>query len=85
VGLRIGISVGDAVVEDGDLQGTAVVEAARLGAVALGGTILCSEAVRVVSANRSGCSFGPVRPVQLKGLPGPVQVHEVSWAPLPCR
>jgi DNA-binding SARP family transcriptional activator/class 3 adenylate cyclase len=81
--LRVGISVGDAVVEDGDLQGTAVVEAARLCAVASGATILCSEAVRIVSANRSGCSFGPVRPVQLKGLPDPVQVHEVDWAPLP--
>jgi DNA-binding SARP family transcriptional activator/class 3 adenylate cyclase/WD40 repeat protein/energy-coupling factor transporter ATP-binding protein EcfA2 len=83
VALRIGISVGDAVIDNGDLQGTAVVEAARLCAVASGGTILCSEAVRVVSANRSGCSFGPVRAVQLKGLPGPVQVHEVAWAPLP--
>jgi DNA-binding SARP family transcriptional activator/class 3 adenylate cyclase/WD40 repeat protein len=81
--LRIGISVGDAVVEKGDLQGTAVVEAARLCAAATGGTILCSEAVRVVSANRSGCSFGPVRPLELKGLPGPVQAHEVTWAPLP--
>ncbi|HET6833875.1 MAG TPA: BTAD domain-containing putative transcriptional regulator [Acidimicrobiales bacterium] len=81
--LRIGISVGDAVVDNGDLQGTAVVEAARLCAAASGGTILCSEAVRVVSANRSGCSFGPVRPVQLKGLPGPVPVHDVNWAPLP--
>jgi WD40 repeat protein/DNA-binding SARP family transcriptional activator/class 3 adenylate cyclase len=81
--LRIGISVGDAVVDNGDLQGTAVVEAARLCAATSGGTILCSEAVRVVSANRSGCSFGPVRPLQLKGLPGSVQVHEVSWAPLP--
>jgi DNA-binding SARP family transcriptional activator/class 3 adenylate cyclase len=83
VALRVGISVGDAVVESGDLQGTAVVEAARLCAAASGGMILCSEAARVVSANRSGCSFGPVRPLQLKGLPGPVQVHEVSWAPLP--
>ena len=34
--LRIGISVGDAVVENGDLQGTAVVEAARLCAAADG-------------------------------------------------
>ena len=83
VAVRIGISVGDAVVDNGDLQGTAVVEAARLCAVASGGMILCSEAVRVVSANRSGCSFGPLRPVQLKGLPGPVQAHEVNWAPPP--
>src|ERR687897_855208 len=81
--LRVGISVGDAVVENGDLQGTAVVEAARLCAVATGGAILCSEAVRVVSANRSGCTFGPTRRMDLKGLPGPVQAHEVSWEPLP--
>jgi WD40 repeat protein/DNA-binding SARP family transcriptional activator/class 3 adenylate cyclase len=81
--LRVGVSVGDAVVDNGDLQGTAVVEAARLCAAATGATILCSEAVRTVSANRSGCSFGPVRPVDLKGLPGPVQAHEVFWEPLP--
>jgi WD40 repeat protein/DNA-binding SARP family transcriptional activator/class 3 adenylate cyclase len=81
--LRIGISVGDAVVDNGDLQGTAVVEAARLCAAATSGTILCSEAVRVVSANRSRCSFGAVRPVELKGLPGPVLAQEVSWEPLP--
>jgi WD40 repeat protein/DNA-binding SARP family transcriptional activator len=81
--LRIGISVGDAVVEDGDLQGTAVVEAARLCAAAAGGTILCSDAVRVVSANRSGCTFGPASRLDLKGLPGPVLVHEVTWEPLP--
>ena len=83
VALRIGISVGDAVVENGDLQGTAVVEAARLCEAATGGTILCSDAVRVVSANRSGCTFGPACGVDLKGLPGPVQAHEVSWEPLP--
>jgi DNA-binding SARP family transcriptional activator/class 3 adenylate cyclase/WD40 repeat protein len=81
--LRVGISVGDAVVDGGDLQGTAVVEAARLCAAAEGGTILCSEAVRVVSANRSGCTFSPARPVELKGLPEPVRAHEVVWEPLP--
>ena len=75
--LRVAISVGDAVAEDGDLQGTAVVEAARLCAIAEAGTILCSAAVRAVSANRSGCTFGPPSPVALKGLPAPVVVHEV--------
>jgi WD40 repeat protein/DNA-binding SARP family transcriptional activator/class 3 adenylate cyclase len=79
--LRIGISVGDAVVDNGDLQGTAVVEAARLCAAATDGAILCSEAVRVVSANRSGCTFGPTRRLDLKGLPGPVPAHEVAWEP----
>jgi class 3 adenylate cyclase len=42
VALRIGISVGDAVAENGDLQGTAVVEAARLCDVAEPDTILSS-------------------------------------------
>jgi WD40 repeat protein/DNA-binding SARP family transcriptional activator/class 3 adenylate cyclase len=77
VALRVGLSVGDAVVDDGDLQGTAVVEAARLCAVAEPGTVLCSDAVRSVSANRSGCVFGEPRTVELKGLPDPVVVHEV--------
>ncbi len=77
VALRVGMSVGDAVVDGGDLQGTAVVEAARLCAVAEPGTVLCSEAVRSVSANRSGCVFGEPRSVELKGLPIPVVVHEV--------
>jgi WD40 repeat protein/DNA-binding SARP family transcriptional activator/class 3 adenylate cyclase len=81
--LRIGISVGDAVVEHGGLQGTAVVEAARLCAAAKGGTILCAQAARIVSANRSGCTFGPATPVDLKGLPGPVLAQEVTWEPLP--
>jgi WD40 repeat protein/DNA-binding SARP family transcriptional activator/class 3 adenylate cyclase/energy-coupling factor transporter ATP-binding protein EcfA2 len=81
VALRVGISVGDAVVDGRDLQGTAVVEAARLCAVADPGTVLCSEAVRSVSANRSGCVFGEPRAVELKGLPAPVVVYEVVAEP----
>ena len=81
--VRIGISVGDAVVDNGDLQGTAVVEAARLCAAADSGTILCSGAVRAVSANRSGYAYGPASPLDLKGLPAPVVTHEVDWEPLP--
>ena len=81
IALRVGISVGDAVVDGGDLQGTAVVEAARLCAVAEPGTVLCSEAVRSVSANRSGCVFGEPRSIELKGLPVPVVVHEVVSGP----
>src|SRR5262245_29344999 len=81
VALRIGISVGDAVVEAGDLQGTAVVEAARMCDVAEPDTILSSAAVRSVSANRSGVTFGEPRSIELKGLPGPVIVHQVIPEP----
>jgi DNA-binding SARP family transcriptional activator/WD40 repeat protein len=76
--LRIGISVGDAIAEDGDLNGTAVVEAARLCDAAQGGTILCSAAVITVAGSRAGCSFGTGRSVTLKGLPEMI-VHEVLW------
>ena len=81
VALRIGISVGDAVPDDGDLHGTAVVEAARLCAEADPDMILCTDSVRAVSANRSGCAFAGARAVDLKGLPEPIVVHEVVWAP----
>ena len=81
VALRIGISVGDAVPDEGDLHGTAVVEAARLCAEADPEMILCTDSVRAVSANRSGCAFSGARSVSLKGLPEPIVVHEVVWAP----
>jgi DNA-binding SARP family transcriptional activator/class 3 adenylate cyclase/WD40 repeat protein len=81
VAMRVGISVGDAIADNGDLQGTAVVEAARLCAAAAPGTILCSAAVQSVSANRSGCSFGEPRSLELKGMPAPVVVHEVLAGP----
>src|SRR5206468_9861088 len=46
--VRSGLSLGDARVEDDDLYGTPVVEAARLCAQANGGEILCAEIVRLV-------------------------------------
>src|SRR5215470_14703786 len=44
--VRIGLSVGEAVEDDGDYFGDPVVEAARLCAAAAGGQILASEIVR---------------------------------------
>jgi class 3 adenylate cyclase len=46
LGVRIGISAGDATERAGDYHGVAVVEAARLCAAAAGGQILASETVR---------------------------------------
>src|SRR5262245_52895193 len=43
LGLRVGISVGEAVNEDGDWYGTPVVEAARLCAAARAGQILVAD------------------------------------------
>jgi class 3 adenylate cyclase/tetratricopeptide (TPR) repeat protein len=81
--LRVGVSSGDvAVAEDGDVTGTAVVEAARLCAAATGGQILISELARGLAGSRGGHAFTPLGPVELKGLAEPVPLVEVGWAPL---
>src|SRR5206468_329414 len=77
--IRIGISAGDVVWEDGDCFGTPVVEASRLCAVANGGQILTSEVVRLLAGSRGGHSFVPLPPVELKGLAAPLPVAEVGW------
>ena len=81
--LRVGISCGDVTVaEDGDVTGTAVVEAARLCAAAAGGQVLGTETVRVLAGSRGGHVFRSLGPVELKGLAEPVSVVEVGWSPL---
>jgi len=81
--LRVGVSSGDvSVADDGDVTGTAVVEAARLCAAANGGQILVGELVRGLAGSRGGHAFTPLGPVVLKGLAEPVSVAEVGWAPV---
>jgi class 3 adenylate cyclase/tetratricopeptide (TPR) repeat protein len=80
--LRVGVSAGDVTVdEDGDLHGTAVVEAARLCAAAAPGQVLGTETVRVLAGSRGGHAFTALGPVELKGLPEPIAVVEVGWSP----
>lgn len=79
--VRIGISLGDARFEDGDLFGTPVVEAARLCARAEGGEILAADVVRVVAGSRAGQRFTPVGALELKGLPEPLSTVRVEWEP----
>src|SRR4051794_25031679 len=78
--VRIGISAGEADVEDGDYFGPPVIEASRLCNKAAGGQILCGELVRMMA--REGQAFRSVGALELKGLPQPYPAHEVEWAPL---
>ena len=78
--VRIGLSSGDATVEDDDYFGPPVVEAARLCAKAEGGQILTTELVSLL-ARSSGHTFVPVGELELKGIPEPVASVEVAWAP----
>jgi class 3 adenylate cyclase len=79
--MRIGLSLGDARMEDDDLHGTPVVEAARLCAAAQGGEILCADLVRIVAGSRADQKYTPVGELELKGLPEPVVTVRVEWEP----
>lgn len=79
--VRVGVSVGDVVVEDGDVFGTAVVEASRLCGEAAGDEILVAEAVRMLSRGRTDATFEAVGEVSLKGLSEPVPTCRVLWEP----
>jgi len=81
LGLRVGLAVGEVSLEDGDVFGTPVVEAARLVASAGTGQILCTALVRAIAGSRAGHTFVELGPVELKGLPDPVEVCQVEWAP----
>ena len=90
--VRIGVSTGDAVEEDGDYFGETIVQAARLCAAAQGGEILATDVVGLV-ARSSEHEFEPVGELELKGLPEPVPAVRVRWAldgtvaqiPMPAR
>jgi class 3 adenylate cyclase/tetratricopeptide (TPR) repeat protein len=81
--VRVGIAFGDVTFDEGDVYGTAVIEAARLVAVASGGQILTTAMVRAVAGGRCTATCTDLGALALKGLPEPVDACEVSWEPLP--
>jgi class 3 adenylate cyclase/tetratricopeptide (TPR) repeat protein len=82
LGLRIGLSGGEATLESNDYYGDPVIEAARLCAHADAGQILGTDAVRVMGGRRSPYLFEQLGTLELRGLPAPVGVLEVLWEPL---
>lgn len=77
--LRVGISLGDVTVEDADVFGAPVIEAARLCAAAEGGQILAASVVEALARGRGGHVFTPVGDLDLKGLSEPVATVEIGW------
>jgi len=67
--VRIGVHTGDSLRRDGDYYGVAVNKAARIAGIAGGGEIMVSAVTAELSGGQ-GISFGPARPVSLKGLGG---------------
>lgn len=80
--LRVGLSAGEATREASDYFGDPVVEAARLCARANAGQILASDLVRANAGRRSSHTFAPLGPLELKGLPEPIETLEVEWEPI---
>ena len=79
LGLRVGLSSGEATEEGGDYFGDPVIEAARLCAQAGSGQILASDLVRSSAGRRSSHSYTPLGLLELKGLPEPLETLEVGW------
>jgi len=76
--LRVGINLGDIIVEGGDIYGDGVNIAARLEAAAAPGTVLISGKVREEVASKLGLAFDDLGQQSLKNLAAPVQVYRVS-------
>jgi adenylate cyclase len=74
---RIGINVGDVVVEDGDIFGDGVNVAARLEALADPGGICVSARVQEDAAGRLDLAFDDLGDRQLKNIARPVRVYRV--------
>jgi DNA-binding NarL/FixJ family response regulator/class 3 adenylate cyclase len=77
--IRIGVAVGDATYEDGDYFGDPVIEASRLCAMAEGGQIIATDAVRLMAKGHVSHAFSPLGDVTLKGMRDPVAAIEVAW------
>lgn len=76
--VRIGLAVGEVTIDDnGDRRGVAVIEAARLEALARPGEILATDMVRMLGQRRTNVTFEAVGERVLKGLDHPVLVHRV--------
>jgi class 3 adenylate cyclase len=76
--VKVGLSAGDASVEDGDYFGMPMIEAARLCDRCSPGQILAKALVAHLTAGR-GPKFKSLGPLELKGLPEPLETVEVVW------
>ena len=82
LGVRIGVSFGEASVEDRDYFGEPVVESARLCAHAAGGQIVVNDLVHRLGGSRDGHRFQSLGGLRLKGIAEPVRAFELQWEPV---
>jgi adenylate cyclase len=76
--LRIGINIGDVIVEGGDLDGDGVNIAARLEALAEPGSVVVSEKVRQETVGKLALSFEDLGEQTLKNMAESVRLYRVD-------
>ena len=82
---RIGINLGDVIVDDDDIFGDGVNVAARLESVAKPGGLAVSQSVRDNVGNRLDLVFEDIGDQQLKNIEFPVRVYNVILGDAPAR
>lgn len=80
--LRIGINLGDVVVESGDLYGDGVIVAARLQTMAGPGEIYVSGNIYDQVRRRLFCDFDALGPHAIKNIVEPVSLYRIGTATL---
>jgi class 3 adenylate cyclase len=77
--VRVGLHTGEAIREQADLFGTAVIVAARIASEAKGDEILVSGLLHDLAEPSGEFTFSDGRDVELKGLSRRYVVHQVAW------
>jgi adenylate cyclase len=78
IAMRIGINLGDVIVEGGDIFGDGVNIAARVGALARPGSIYVSEMVHNQVADEVDSDFEDLGPQDLKNIARPIRVYRMA-------
>ncbi len=79
LGMRVGISVGEAIFAENDWYGAPVVEASRLCSHSGAGEIFVSDLVRIMSGTAGLHRLAPRGELQLKGIRIPTVAWAVDW------
>ncbi len=80
---RMGLNIGDIIVDDDDVYGDGVNIAARLEPLAAPGGILVTDALRAQLWNKVDAGFEPIGRQQLKNIVEAVEVYRVTAKDLP--
>jgi adenylate cyclase len=78
IAFRVGINLGDVIVEDGDIHGDGVNIAARLEGIAEPGEICVSAVVREQVEGRLNCAFDDLGEQALKNIARPIRVYRIG-------